>query len=467
MDGAPTSIASMANAHFEHLLSSWLHSTGLVSHQIQSFNKFLREKLQDIITENSQVIVENDKGYTVCLTFENVFVRPPALREADGAYHRITPHECRLRGLSYDASIYVNVRHTTETPTGEERHKLYTEVLLCRIPCMVRCMACSYRHGVVITIILKCICLSECVCLEGVRASFVCNVCITGDIGECHLDPGGYFIVNGNEKSVIAQEKMRTNFIFVRRTGIKTYSAEVRSLHASKTRSTSTLMISLSARSGLCSETMEVRLPFVDTSIPIGMLFKLLGLDCLHDMCEFVKFHSSSWNSDLADIVRRCLDHSSLSEPRTYLVEQLGKEGTKEATTQRRIRYIEHILSNEFLPHQGLDASPEVLHRKAVFLAVILIKMLRVYTGVQPPDDRDNYALKRIETTGGLFALLFRQLFRQYLKMLTLQIGRLVDSAGNLALDSMLIAKKISAGMKYPASNAHNTSYAFFCFFAK
>lgn len=39
---------------------------------------------------------------------------------------------------------------------------------------------------------------------------------------------------------------------------------------------------------------------------------------------------------------------------------------------------IEHILSNEFLPHQGLDASEEVRHRKAVFFATILIKIMRV-----------------------------------------------------------------------------------------
>ena len=116
---------------------------------------------------------------------------------------------------------------------------------------MVRCMACSYRHG---------------------------------DIGECQLDPGGYFIVNGNEKSVIAQEKMRTNFIFVRRTNEKTYSAEVRSLHATKTRSTSTLIITLSSRAGLLGETMEVRLPFVESSVPIGVVFMLLGLSSLSEM---------------------------------------------------------------------------------------------------------------------------------------------------------------------------------------
>lgn len=412
----------MPNAHFEHLLASWLMSTGLVGHQILSFNGFLQEKLQDIITENSQVVVEAE-GSNVRLIFENIYVRCPALREADGAYHRVTPHECRIRGLSYNVAVYVNVKQIYEdNSTGESSQRLYTEVLLCRIPCMVRCMACSYRFG---------------------------------DAGECELDPGGYFIVNGNEKSVIAQEKMRTNFIFVRKNNNRTYTAEIRSLHASKTRSTSTLMVTLSIRCGLRSEAMEVRLPFVDTAIPIGVLFKLLGFETLSDMCECLRSHSTTWSSSFAETARRSMQHPLLSESRAQLIEYLGKEGTKEATSQRRNRYIEHILSNEFLPHQGLDSTDDVLYRKGVYLATIVIKLLRVYLKLQEPDDRDDYALKRIETTGGLFALLFRQLFRQFLKMLSLHIARLSEGAKNIALDSLLHAKKITAGMKYAVSTGN------------
>lgn len=31
------------------------------------------------------------------------------------------------------------------------------------------------------------------------------------ELNECPLDPGGYFIINGSEKVLIAQEKMATN----------------------------------------------------------------------------------------------------------------------------------------------------------------------------------------------------------------------------------------------------------------
>lgn len=113
---------------------------------------------------------------------------------------------------------------------------------------------------------------------------------------------------------------------------------------------------------------------------------------------------------------------------------------------------MEHILSNEFLPHQGLDASDAVQHRKATFLAVIIVKLLRVYRKERPEDDRDDYAIKRVETSGGLFALLFRQLFRQFLKMLSLQLSRAAEAGKVLSIVDALHAKKITAGMKYAVS---------------
>ncbi len=33
--------------------------------------------------------------------------------------------------------------------------------------------------------------------------------------GECPYDQGGYFIVNGGEKVIVAQEKMANNFVYV------------------------------------------------------------------------------------------------------------------------------------------------------------------------------------------------------------------------------------------------------------
>ena len=416
---------SLCKNQAQCLLLAWMRNAGFASHQISSYNRFLEVKLQEIITENSLIAIDSERTGTTCkLTFLRTFIRSPAIREADGSYHRVTPHECRLRGLSYNVSVYVNIRFesTSAGPEHETVVKEFQEVLLCKIPCMVGCSACSLQFG---------------------------------DIGECPLDPGAYFIVNGNEKSVVAQEKMRTNFIFVRRTQPHALTAEIRSLHSTKTRSTSTLIVTLSTRAGLRGETFTINLPFVDMAVPAGVLFKLLGFDALSSIVTFIRAHSTHWSDSFSDLVSRALDTVMLEESREALIEFLGRGGTKEATVSRRVRYIEHILSNEFLPHQGLDSSMETQQRKATYLATVLLKLLAVHRGDLPEDDRDDYSLKRIETTGGLFALLFRQLYRQYLKMLGLQMTRIADAGKQINVMEVAHANRPSetkAVFRCPAS---------------
>jgi DNA-directed RNA polymerase II subunit RPB2 len=51
------------------------------------------------------------------------------------------------------------------------------------------------------------------------------------ELNECPLDPGGYFIINGSEKVLIAQERMAGNmvYVFTMKDGKYSYKAECRS----------------------------------------------------------------------------------------------------------------------------------------------------------------------------------------------------------------------------------------------
>jgi len=66
-------------------------------------------------------------------------------------------------------------------------------------------------------------------------------------LNECPLDPGGYFIINGSEKVLIAQERMATNCVqvFAEKKGKYQYKAECRSLHTDVTRPSSSCVVSL------------------------------------------------------------------------------------------------------------------------------------------------------------------------------------------------------------------------------
>ena len=71
-------------------------------------------------------------------------------------------------------------------------------------------------------------------------------------LGECPFDQGGYFIINGGEKVLVAQEKMSNNHVYVfKKAQPSKYSfvAEIRSCVESA-RPTATLFVKMLAQTG-------------------------------------------------------------------------------------------------------------------------------------------------------------------------------------------------------------------------
>lgn len=72
------------------------------------------------------------------------------------------------------------------------------------------------------------------------------------ELGECPYDQGGYFIVNGSEKVLIAQEKMSSNHVYVfkkRQPNKYAYVAEVRSISEGQNKAPSGMFVRMLSRS--------------------------------------------------------------------------------------------------------------------------------------------------------------------------------------------------------------------------
>ena len=115
----------------------------------------------------------------------------------------MTPAIARLRNYTYSLSIIVKVS-VKITVFKDNTYIDYPvnfidNVLLGKIPIVVKSKYCILRT--------------------------VCN-------NECKYDPGGYVIINGNEKAIITQEKLVPNMILVYNHKNTKYSlvAEVRSI---------------------------------------------------------------------------------------------------------------------------------------------------------------------------------------------------------------------------------------------
>jgi len=109
------------------------------------------------------------------------------------------------------------------------------------------------------------------------------------ELNECPLDPGGYFIINGSEKVLIAQERMAANtvYVFSEKMGKYQYRAECRSLHTDSSKPTSTCVVNLQRGGGAASmrsgqkaamgQRISVVLPYVKQEIPVMVVFRALG----------------------------------------------------------------------------------------------------------------------------------------------------------------------------------------------
>lgn len=407
-----------------YIIGSYFSKYGIVRHQIESFDNFMTTSLPHIVQESSEIVLtQGDTTHVIALC--NVSVQKPVIQECDGYDRPIMPHMARMRSATYASAVMVDVVHDIKNPQKHER-RVFREVLLCRLPVMV--------------------------------GSLYCHTYKAERVHECRLDQGGYFIINGIEKALLAQEKLHTNqaYIFlVKQPSKYQLVCEIRSCHELKMRSTSTLYLYITnTKKGAIPE-MVASLPFIDMHIPILALFKLLGV-CSRD--EALKLIVGDLDAEESRLLCGILDNDTTADmSEEELLDWLGREGTKEPTKERRNKYLEHIITNEMLPHMGLVLSNEINRCKACYLGYMVRKLISAYTGHIQCDDRDHYANKRVDTAGMLMSLLFRQVYRTYLKSLQGQLSRLMDT-GKLDytnLGDLINHKKITGAFKYAFSTGN------------
>ena len=103
-------------------------------------------------------------------------------------------------------------------------------------------------------------------------------------MNECPLDPGGYFIINGSEKVLIAQEKMAANtvYVFSMKESKYQYKTEIRSCLEHSSRPVSTLWVNMIARGGAGARKVAIGqriiaiLPYIRQVLLLLLLLLLL-----------------------------------------------------------------------------------------------------------------------------------------------------------------------------------------------
>ena len=163
------------------LLPAFLKVKGLVKQHLDSFNYFINVDIKAILAANSLVV--SDVDHATFIRYTDIRVGQPQRNDTAAGSTRLTPMECRLTDCNYSGRIFVDIEYSQENTVKRQRG-----VPIGSIPVMLRSDLCH---------------------LKGKNEKELARM------GECPMDPGGYFVVKGTEKVILVQEQLSKNRIIV------------------------------------------------------------------------------------------------------------------------------------------------------------------------------------------------------------------------------------------------------------
>lgn len=378
------------------LVPAYLKVKGLVKQHLDSFNYFIDVDLKQIVKANSRVDSDIDPQFF--LQYTDIYIGTPQMEESMVTYD-VTPQQCRLRDLTYASPIMVDVQYVRGRQLVVRKG-----IVIGRMPIMLKSSRCILGQA------------------KGSGDSVEEEELKYARLGECPLDPGGYFIIRGAEKVILVQEQLSKNRIIVDldRKGLPVASV-TSSTHERKSK---TYVIVKNGR-------MHLRHNSLNEDIPIFIAIKAMGIVSDKDVVAYIAGHDTKLIQALAPSIEDLV--ASALQTQEQALEWIGTK-TKPAprTTMfttpgpRRppVEEARELFSSVVLAH--VPASPLQLTRKAIYLALMARRLLQVQLGITECDDRDYVGNKRLELAGQLLALLFEDCFKRYNSELKRNIDRVL-----------------------------------------
>jgi DNA-directed RNA polymerase II subunit RPB2 len=385
----------------------------LVAHQVDSFNEFIDKKIPQVISGFNPIqifqkfdTVKKDFTQKISISLLNPSLGKPTFQLQDGTKLLMTPHLARMNHMTYCVALFSDVHIVTDQVNDDGVHEkienTITGVPIGKIPVMIRSKACVLQQ------------------MPGVAE---------GDgKHECKYDVGGYFIVNGNEKVVISQDRISENKTLVFNANASDgMSAEIRSIPDNLFLPPKTTTLHLNSKANHLGRTIRLITNFIRSEIPVFTMFRALGVESDKDIIQHIVLDINDGKNQrlVAELTASTEDGQAVftqDEALKHILRILGITGTPREYLEdpdQAKKILLNVIKNDFLPHVGPSFA-----RKAMYLGYMVRKLLRIYLGYQLPDNRDSYMNKRIDTPGVLFGNLFRQCYGKMIKEMRNMVQR-------------------------------------------
>jgi DNA-directed RNA polymerase II subunit RPB2 len=395
------------------------HLERLVRHQLESYNNFVDHQITKTIDMFNPVHIASEQDFDpllkkhsleIFVTFENFNIYRPQIHENNGAIKLMFPQEARLRNFTYASAMTIDINIKYVIRTGKELentqtvYKTLSQIHIGKLPIMVKSKICvlnQYKH------------------FEHAQT------------GECGFDTGGYFIMNGSEKTVLGQERAAENRVMcfnVSKNNTKySWVAEIKSVPDFKCISPKQINLMFSSKNNGFGFPIDVQLPRIKQPVPLFVVFRALGVIADKEICEKILLDIK--NKDLLLALQ-----ASIIEANKYLTKDeciryittfamyTPINMDKDTGATKKHEFTMDVLNNDLFPHC------HNITQKTYFLGYMTNKLLQAATGIVKQDDRDSYINKRVDLTGTLLNNLFRNYFNKLVKDMEKQVIREINN---------------------------------------
>lgn len=423
-----------------HVLRRYFSDTKfpLIQHHLDSFNDLLDVGIPTFVRASNpfELGISGNRFVRVYIGGKDGSkIRYEAPTEDDGV--AIVPHACRLDNRTYALSMIAEIEVEYSFPDGSKDTKTFANILIGRIPLMLRSRMC-YLTG-----------------LDNY------------EIGECKYELGGYFIIDGAEKVLLTQELLGNNvfaggtrkrkapkgtkaslfeadspilFEDVKEDADTVYEEIDETYVGIKTISEDGVRGPYSHFLTIPSETFnpsatngnygrDNRLAMINVRgfsqpVPLFSMFRALGITSDRDVYDVVLAgipdrDRTSYDDILYQLV---LSHDKFLEKMGKTDLEILAEYTR---NKSRFEIVTALHETLFSNVEGSDEDTGGLfRRKGYMLGLMLRHALDIALGRRPPTDRDNLQFKRFKTSGVLMFDEFRRIYREIGKEMLLRMDR-------------------------------------------
>ncbi|KAL8115864.1 hypothetical protein AgCh_022384 [Apium graveolens] len=375
--------------------TSFFEQHGLISHQLNSYNDFIKHGIQNVFDSIGEITVQ--PGYDpskkgdgdwryASVKFGKVKLARPTFFTGEKFFNDnaidfvdFYPRHARLQNMTYSSKMKVEVHLQVYTQkmvrsdkfkTGKEQYvdkavckEIREEIPIGTLPVMVKSDLCWMKNA---------------------------------KQDDCDFDHGGYFIIKGAEKTFVAQEQICLKRLWL--TSSPSWTASYR--HAFKRKRVHVKLLDPKSDDIGGGEKI-LTVYFLGMEVPIWILFFALGV---------------SSDKEVVDLIDVDLEDGRIVNIMIASIHHADKECDEECGVKFRrrgmaLKYIEKKLKS--CPFPPAESVEECINKylfsgltgfkqKAHVLTYMTKCLLQGYTGRRKVDNRDDFRNKRLELAGEL-----------------------------------------------------------------